>query len=440
MRNRLISYVLLFASIISLFSISVSADSDYINLFDYGLVNGGDKDWFYWTSSSTSCTFNFPNYQYLNYFDFVVQLPANVSLNSVTISSGTNKWSKPMTIIPAGDRCYRIFSSGEWVYDNSIKLTFDCSRTCYITFSSATCVPGARYTYHNVDSVGDLYTNSRIGSFGNTNGQVNSIHHFVTDTDAFHTAHLTLSPSDPNFLAYDYWECYLWTTISSINSITCVSGDVQLPLEISYIYPSTSGTQEYTILIRVDLRGVNRTFDPLPIIYVYGSTRASGTDFAASILNSVGYNVPSISSFQWIDSLVSKFSYHFDNLVNSISGFFSNLNIHLSNFFNTLFTRLSDIRDLIYQIVTGKDNNSGQFNQDLDDKQQQIDDMNQVIDSVTKPSIDDINIDVSGYISSSDIDSYSSIFESIFSNNIIFSTLMIALTFTLVSFVVFGKR
>ena len=91
-KNSFLSYVLILSFILSLFVIPVFADSEYINLFDFGMVNGTQNDWFSWTSSSPSCTFTYPNYQYINYFDFIVQLGSGATLSSVTISSGSNKW------------------------------------------------------------------------------------------------------------------------------------------------------------------------------------------------------------------------------------------------------------------------------------------------------------------------------------------------------------
>lgn len=80
------------------------------------------------------------------------------------------------------------------------------------------------------------------------------------------------------------------------------------------------------------------------------------------------------------------------------------------------------------------------LNQSVDEKAQDLQNLNDNLNSYSRPNTDSLNIDINGVISASNINSAGSLLSVVLSNNIFVQVLLLAFIFALAAYVFFGKR
>lgn len=80
------------------------------------------------------------------------------------------------------------------------------------------------------------------------------------------------------------------------------------------------------------------------------------------------------------------------------------------------------------------------LNQSVDDKAQDLQNLNDNLNNYSRPDTDSLNVDINGIISASNINSAGSLLSVVLSNNIFVQVLLLAFIFALAAYVFFGKR
>lgn len=135
-------------------------------------------------------------------------------------------------------------------------------------------------------------------------------------------------------------------------------------------------------------------------------------------------NVFNTNVGEWINTVVSRINQFNTN----VGTWFSDLKSHLTGLFNSLF-----------EILNSSGDNDG-FNSDVADQGDKLDDMQDVMDSVTQPAIDSIDTDLSGIVSAADTANIAEVYTVVIGDGPMVSIMTMVVVMAMMSFVLFGKR
>lgn len=119
----------------------------------------------------------------------------------------------------------------------------------------------------------------------------------------------------------------------------------------------------------------------------------------------------------------------FSRFVSWLSGRFTDLNLTIENW-----------GQKIVDAISPSDPGSDQFKDDLQQAEDELSHMGDVMDSVTRPNINQINPDVDNIVKPADITLVASPLAVVFDNPYILSMFVLSFTMALAGFVLFGKR
>lgn len=274
-----------------------------------------------------------------------------------------------------------------------------------------------------------------------------------------------------------------------------------IPIDYSHISQSFYNDGNYEVVVRIDLTGVDRTSDNVLVLRIEGEHNGEEISFYISDVS--GYVVPSyadpdvyflhniwlaiVSGFNLMNSrfnelfnaFASWYNFHFDRVVTSIvdntnsfiawaTGFSSSLSSwldthfgNINNRFNELFNAFSSWYNYHFdRVVTSIDNNTNilvslfsqlfdildssgdneQFQDDVGQQGDKLDDMQQVMDSVQKPDLGSINTDLSGIVSPADTANIAQVYTMVIGDDFVPQIMTMVVIMAMMSFVLFGKR
>ena len=119
---------------------------------------------------------------------------------------------------------------------------------------------------------------------------------------------------------------------------------------------------------------------------------------------------------------------------------FSNLRSELATHFSNVGTWITDQTAALEAAIRGDTGPGDAFQDEVDEKDQQLDDMAAVMDSVNKPALDSINVDVSGYVSPSDVSALAAPLLVFITGDVFGPIIIMSILFATVSYVLYGKR
>lgn len=257
----------------------------------------------------------------------------------------------------------------------------------------------------------------------------------------------TLTMEVPLWRNFDYIDIELALLTEEITSISAYYGDIVLPVDVSEYSGAADDRSQRIVTMRVDMRGLNKQLEdkygnPLePVFYVSGNLSPLKT-FKVHILNCSGYV---------ITNDVNPLYYYFRDLGNRISGFFSDLGDSFASQFDGLKSHLSglvqSVIDAIYD--ANSDDPSGdvtvptetEATEDPVATQESVmEDLVDQMDDVTKPSIDDVEADISDIADADSLVLATSGLGVLMENSILAPVFTLCLIFSVASYVLFGKR
>ena len=105
-----------------------------------------------------------------------------------------------------------------------------------------------------------------------------------------------------------------------------------------------------------------------------------------------------------------------------------------------IFTRIRDkLVDIWNELVKGSPE-AEELNQSVNEKTQELENLNENLNSYNRPDTDSLSIDINDVVSSSNISTAGSLLSIVLSNNIFVQVLLLAFIFALAAYVFFGKR
>ena len=149
------------------------------------------------------------------------------------------------------------------------------------------------------------------------------------------------------------------------------------------------------------------------------------TDYAVFGLNPCYMSITNLPNTDDYVSWMYRDIHEISEDVKESKGFLSSIKDKLTSIFNELVKGSAAADDL---------------NQSVDDKTQDLQNLNDSLNNYSRPNPDSLNIDINGVVSASNINSAGSLLSVVLSNNIFVQVLLLAFIFALAAYVFFGKR
>ena len=346
-----------------------------------------------------------------------------------------------------------------------------------------------------------LTSGSGVADKVSMNGWFGSTYYSQTlaTTDEYVNASATISNSTTtfdcnitplNWERYDYFDITVSLEVYEINSISADCGGVAVPISYNVVNTGSSYGDIYYLTIRLDLSDLDRTGDD-PYIRIKGYCMQGVNSISlwsgVGILN-LRYEDPVL---YWLKTLYASQVGSLEeitNLVEAIGGNLGNLTAYvyqglissdgtpylklleewnasiydlLDSTYTMLDTRLSEMGRLLSAVVyeldvierdivtwgqnivdaltpdsTAAEDVSGE----MEDQRNEMQDVQDQLDTATKPSTDEMQTDISGIVSSDDVVLASAGLSAVMQVDMFAQMFTLSLVFMLASYVLFGKR
>lgn len=414
--KRLIVLIVCFSITLSMFVFPAQAaeisDQSFVDMFEMVQVARG---WDLNNNVNHYKKFTFPFYSYPVYYVDLVFLDVGGNLDGTdwALSMQNENESMRLTILPLGNDYYRAYGKFHHVnktaYIQLVLTCFDGPVSGFIDILSF------RYSEMPM-SVWDIEAYCDITSFG-----YNSLIHYIPTDEVNHRMfngganyedpYLSLNIWCEDWKKYDYIDYVISMSCYSVTSISCTFDGHPVPFTCSITDNSNSGQKSFNLVIRVDCRTLDRT-------KIYGDQ----VEVVGPLVLVSGQTLPEEINYVAMVSVVG--SIGLDKEENTYS-IFRVIRSYVMNIYNFLVKGSSD---------------ADHMGDNVQDKDEQLDDMVDDMNSVTRPPMDSLDGDVSDYVSSDDLMLASAAIDGLFESNIISSIFSMSLILCLASFVFFGKK
>lgn len=506
--KRIISLCCIALILVTSMAVPARADevnSNWIHLLDFDSADGYGGNVISVPANSTKViNYEFP-YQ-LSVFNVDLVFTSAYPLNSVSFTFGGSSTVFDGDLIQISDNLYRVVADLQGWGGTSLNVNFNGgSSSAFVTVLrfDVSSLPVEHY-------MTDAYAEVEAGAY------YDLIHYVPTDTvnhrkwtatSDIKNNYLTIYGWCDNWKKYDFMDWQFTISASSINSITCIMGETNIPIDVSIVNPTNQIYNDFYISIRVDLTGLDRSTSDYPMLLIEGNVISGGLT-VVSVNNVSGgiwrYNVSPIlhfikliyshiltgfsslnsnleslfsSLFSELDenfiALISKLDLHFSDLdtwitnhknaiLNSLNLNFTQLSSWISsqtesfgnfitdhktailNSLNANFTQLrywlESHTNTLENAIRGDTEPGDSFQQQVDQKDQEFEDMAAVMDSVEMPDINNIDVSVDNIVSPADVQLLATPLTVFFNGQIFSQMIIMSILLATVSFVLFGKR
>lgn len=406
MRKFVIVLSLLFILVISVAAEEIPYG---YNLFDF---LGSNHE--YYISGTSSVVYELSDVMQVSQVDLVV-----LSTSVPSVSMTLNGQTFALSVEYLYGSYYRVYGPGSGISTNRIILNYTVNSYTYLKINSF------RLYTQNIDFISIGYA---------VNG--NSIAAGNTYTDNFPTTGINqitdrvYSIQFDRYYLYDRIDLELYLDDASLSFLSCAVTGGQIPISLSYVNSEGIIETEYYLFdddnAYADRGAMSIEF---PTGYVTVSIDLSQypvkRDSVPFLSIGITHNLPSDGYFR----------------VNHCKGIliFDNpsvLYFYFQNLKNWLFSGFASIVNVLN--VGG--NSGSDFNDSVSTQATEMDNLNDQLQEVTKPPLEDIESSVSDYVSESDINSSTAPLLEIFNSNIFLPVIMMSLILALGAYVLYGKR
>lgn len=390
-----------------------AAEVNHINVFDFAMPNGGDSFQVSLTPTNRDITFKLPSAFVTYYFDCTFYAYASAGLESVIgLSDGGTNFN--LTLDKIANNVYRLHGNINGLIVQNFRIRFVASSNITVSFLS----------FHLMNFRETVFPETgrcliRSQSFTDTiNYNVaDTVNRRVFDsTDDPGACQVVLDVEWDDWKLYDSLSFIIWFSGTNINSISALFGESYLDIEYNFIDASDLAKNQYYISCKVDLSNVDRRSSNIPTVHVEASN-VPGQKCVVDVLDMAGH----INSFD----------------VNPVVYWLQKLNLDIDTRFGVVYTWLSTI----WNTLSGNSTAADQFNDQADQKNEQLQDMVGVMDSVQRPDINKLDPVTQLNNSGADIaGGIGPVLTVPMQNPIILQVLILSLTFAMIAYVLYGKR
>lgn len=483
--SRILSIVLVFSLVFTL-SFKVSASSDFysINWLDYSTLNDSGSNYSNITTNN-SFTYTLPFKERMYSSELLIKLSGNSNrISSLTVKDEDNN-SYSIDVLHLSNGYYRCLFDCEGNVIESLTFTFSLN-TSSSTYCSVLQLRSSAFGSVYFSPTFDAYLGA-VEAEGTNYQQFKNVNNFTT------------IPGDPlvgnggffvtmdmaDWYQYDFLD---WTYAIQAYDIVSVYGYVMsddgdilfsVPVTVNELFDNTStGQSVYSnFSISVDLTSLSKEKDSVLSIIIRGAM-GSDDDYAyqgeivcsgcTGYIKSDSYTNPLYFWLANIKSTISLFSQNMGIRLGAIAGsidiFLQRVESLFSDLTSALSTKLTDVQTNLQSTINSfKSKVTSLFDQwftdlfeilnpegsekpaeDMADKVQDqtgdLEDINNDMNDVSKPSADSIDMDLDSFVSGANLTLSTSGLSTILGNEVILQFLLMTITFAIVGYILFGKR
>lgn len=402
-------------------------DSAWYELLEFSTVNDSGCNWFRYSTTAT-VSIPTPYSMRLTKIDMLITYPDNTAPTNVEVFYNGTYYPLEMRRIDANtSRVYGAIQNN-FYSDVRIRFTRGNSATAYLEILSCRV---SQLVTQEVPAQAQVFVDNTFYSTGNNIE--------VAGNDISDTAYAQIRIDVSDWMKFDKLTIWGSAATLGLTSVRANVGTVSLPFEMSYIQTVATGeTTDYTYrytytenysggggygngygdlntaieyngkilyCITIDVSDLDRTYNfggsayPLYIYLTGVYTGTYGYTFNCQYVNG-SITVPDKTDASWWGR------------------------------FTKFFTEL----------LGGGSTEADGFKDDMQQQGQVVQDAADQIDTVTRPALDDIDVDIGQFYDPDASQQVADLFGQLFSNNLVLTMVMISLMVALAAFIIFGKR
>lgn len=437
--RKIISFMMIFPVLLCCLAVPAEAaeltNDNLINVLDYGYADMGYSNVLTGDSAGTH--------------DFFYLLPSEVSINYVDMvlyGVGSNMDSftcmldgedyVSLDMISIGNGFVRVYGTCEASVSTSI-LEFSMEMNTSYNVEVVSLYVGNVYVNHIQDKVGISLL--RGSTLIDRTWYPNDDPVDVSFTGANFNDSYIVSLWPMNWERYDYFDMVFYLNVFEVNSITCTAGDIMVPFEYQFIQTGGFNTDVIQVVIRLDLRGLDRTGED-PYVNIHGVCNEGSNSlifFSGTGIVATDYTDADVF---WLQQLYQDCTAFFYNLINKLDVYFGNLQASLNFHFENLKFWLKSGFQSVVDAINPETDADDKVAEDVGEKTDQLDEVGSALESVEKPEVGDMNFGVEDYVSGTNITMATMGLSSVMASEYIGSIFMMSIILAFAGFVLYGKR
>lgn len=405
--------------------VSAAPNSSWVELLEYSTVNNSGNNLV--TSSTTAVSFfiGTPQKMRVNKVDMLLSHPSGYGPTSIEVYYGGTYY--PLTLAKIDEYTTRAYGAN---IPNNIytELTFRFRRytssqlsyqilSCRVTSTEASEMNATAYAEidggtYNIPFSESFVSESTTDVWGHFQFPV-----VVTDWQKFDT--ITISGS---------------LMAIALSSVRATVGGLGLPYEMSYAV-SPSGGSTSTSYQWHDLKYYSHddTYKGTTEETIYTYNDFHGKVLFSLTIDLSGLDRTSTNKLYCYFTGLANPSFGYDIQVLKVTG-----TVKIADTTNTTWwSRFTSFMNGLFGSSTVE---SDQFQEEAADQGTELDNLNEQLDAVTKPPVEDIHTDVNAYLDPVAAAQTAAAFQGLANNTLVCTMMLITLTSALVGYILFGKR
>lgn len=454
--------LVLVACVASPVSASDLVFSNMVQLLDYGTANNSGSNYISFSGSAVT-RYSVPAATDYNYVDMLVYC-AGAAPTSISVG-GYDSALHNLTILRVSGDYYRVYGKFNSAFFPEFVIKFNSSGDSWYTVLSIRAGLSG-YDSLEVESYCEIsaYDYNKTIHYVPTD-EINS--RTFTGTDNFSLAEYNLFLYlDESWKKYDYVDFLMLTTVDSVVSVSAGIGSISIPHSVSFLDNDSMSTNQFIYNVRLDLRNLDRTINDFPMITVTGNVITSGIN-VITVLGTTAYVSTDVvdADVFWLNRIFNKLVDVFDNITglrNDQNSLFTSLSSWIqtqtSTITETLWNSLGYLREdlfiyfgrvdswistqtnILESAIRGDTAPGDSFQQEVNQKDQQLNDMAAVMESVEQPDLNSVNVAANSYVDSTVLAASMSGITSVFSQGLYFDVILMSIMMATAGYVLFGKR
>ncbi len=288
------------------------------------------------------------------------------------------------------------------------------------------------------------YTNIRLKAWGTYAGSENfDMTKNYGDTKPTYTyisggqsaRDFNLMLSSPDWRGYDFLDIQLSLDVASISSISANLGSVVIPFEQSYVSSAAFDDQSHYLTLRLDLRGLDVSSQINPEISVRGLLYWEHRSLVALTACS-GVTIRNNPILSFFDSILGALS----DMHTNIAHWFDLQITSFGTWFKDLEASFDASIQKVVDAIKGDSSAGESFGQQVDQKSEELQSMGEAFESVQRPDVGSVQMNVNAYLSPEDLHLATSGLSAAISSGPILNVFMMALIMATVGYILYGKK
>lgn len=244
-----------------------------VDVLQYSTANDSGRNTFTFTGSY-NVRYTFPESMYVTYVDMLVSTDSVTSRPAEVLGGRGTLGS--LTILQVTSGLYRVYGEVPRRMTNYIDFTFTSTRSSgesyYQILSLQVSEIEKRHFEDKVQATTIAGSSVKTGTWSPGADMVD-VGFTASDANSTYVA----SFSALNWERYDYFDFYLMLSVFEINSITAHCGSIAVPISVQYLDSGASYGDYYYVIVRMDLRGLDKTGVD-PVLSITGGSRSGYND------------------------------------------------------------------------------------------------------------------------------------------------------------------